>query len=358
MCAAAIMLLLLASPALALDRSSDEFLAGYITSIVERELHWESGSYRLKVVGGAATVTLLKDDPERRKAGEEHLRAIEGLKEVAVVVAPAPGEPGAVSRFLGVTGEVDPLPMGDVFRPLIADPKQPRFFVSLNRYDSSLRKFTLASVGFGETFGLYRFIGTREGDGLQLSIEGALFAQFDMNSASHDLINADYTVGIPVTYRSGDNSLRFRIYHQSSHLGDEFLLRVVHPQRINLSFESVELLYSREWRSWRLYGGGEYLIHKEPAELKPGSFHWGLEYLGLKPLLFGGRLVGGVDLKSMEEHGWDTDISAKAGLEFGQPDPGHRRLRIAAQWYKGFDPHGQFYNNRIEYYGLELALGF
>jgi hypothetical protein len=179
-----------------------------------------------------------------------------------------------------------------------------------------------------------------------------------MDSSSHDLVNADYTIGIPVTYRSGDNSLRFRIYHQSSHLGDEFLLREGHPQRVNLSFESVEFLYSREWRSWRVYGGGEYLIHKEPAELKPGSFHWGLEYLGVKPVVLGGRLVGGVDMKSLDEHGWDIDFSTKAGLEFGQPDPGRRRLRIMAQWYKGFDQHGQFYNNRIEYYGLELALGF
>jgi len=29
-----------------------------------------------------------------------------------------------------------------------------------------------------------------------------------------------------------------------------------------------------------------------------------------------------------------------------------------AQWYKGYDPRGQFYNNRIEAYGLEVSLGF
>jgi hypothetical protein len=29
-----------------------------------------------------------------------------------------------------------------------------------------------------------------------------------------------------------------------------------------------------------------------------------------------------------------------------------------AEWYKGFDPHGQFYNNKVEYYGMGVALGF
>ena len=114
-----------------------------------------------------------------------------------------------------------------MFRPLLADPKQPQFFVNINSLKASGSRYTVASVGFGETFGMYRFLGSREGDGLQLSVEGAIFARFNMEASSHDLINADYTIGIPATYRYGDNLVRFRIYHQSSHLGDEFLLQVL-----------------------------------------------------------------------------------------------------------------------------------
>jgi hypothetical protein len=29
-----------------------------------------------------------------------------------------------------------------------------------------------------------------------------------------------------------------------------------------------------------------------------------------------------------------------------------------AEWYKGFDPRGQFYNKKVEYYGMEVSLGF
>ena len=354
-----IMLLVPSLPALAAERVNDEFLTGYITSILERDLRWERGSYGLNIVNGVATITLFKDDPVRREAVEKQMRTIDRLQGAVIVVKPAVArKPGAVSRVMGLSGEGKVFPVGDLFRPLLADPKQPQFFVSVNRFRSSGVRYTVASVGFGETFGMYRFFGNVEGNGLQLSVEGAIFAQFNLDAPSHDLINADYTIGIPVTYRHGDNSLRFRIYHQSSHLGDEFLQSVNPPERVNLSYEAVELIYSREWRGWRVYGGGEYLVHKEPADLKPMSAHWGIEYRGSKPLVWNGRPVAGVDMKSFEEHNWNIDTSVKAGLEFGQPNPGQRRLRLMAEWYKGFDPRGQFYNNRVDYYGLGVSLGF
>jgi len=354
-----LMLIFPAPSAKAADRAGDEFLAGYVSSILERDLHWERDSYSLKIVNGVATITLFKDDPMRQESAEKQLRTIDGLLEVAIVVEPVDkGKPGAASRVMGLTGKGKVFPVGNLFRPLLADPKQPQFFVSLKRFRSSGASYTMASVGFGETFGLYRFLGSQEGNGLQLSLEGAIFAQFNMSTASYDLINADYTIGIPVTYRHGDNSLRFRIYHQSSHLGDEFLQSLNPPERVNLSFEAVDLIYSREWRGWRVYGGGEYLIHKEPADLKPMSAHWGLEYRCSKPLVWNGRPIFGVDMKSMEEHNWSIDTSVKAGFEFGNPNPGQRRIRLMAEWYKGFDPHGQFYNNKVEYYGIGVSLGF
>ena len=361
LCAASLCLMFLFPllTAEAADRASDEFLTGYISSILERDLHWERSSYILKIVNGVATLTLFKDDPLRREAADKQLRTIDGLQELSIVVKPADtAKPGAINSFMGITGESEAFPTGDLFRPLIADPKQPQFFVSISSFRSSGVRYTMASVGFGETFGLYRFFGTHEGDGLQLSVEGALFAQFNLDASSYDLINADYTIGIPVTYRYGDNSFRFRMYHQSSHLGDEFLQSKNPPERVNLSYEAIELIYSREWRGWRVYGGGEYLIHKEPSDLKPMGAHWGIEYRGCKPLVWNGRLIRGVAMKSFEEHNCSIDTSVKAGLEFGHPNPGQRRLRLMAEWYKGFNPYGQFYNNSVEYYGLGVSLGF
>jgi len=361
LCAAVLclQLLVLTSPAGAADRVDDAFLTGYMASVLERDLHWERNSYSLKIVDGAATITLFKEDPLRRAAVDKQLRSIDGVQEVTIVVRPAHvDKPGVVAKLVGITGEGEAFPTGDLFLPLIADPKQPQFFVDLLSFKSLNTHYTMASVGFGETFGLYRFFGSREGNGLQLSLEGALFAQFNLETPSADLINADYTLGFPLTYKYDDNSLRFRIYHQSSHLGDELLLGANPPERINLSYEALELLYAREWRGFRVYGGGEYLVHKEPSDLKPLSAHWGVEYRGKDPLLWNGRPIVGVDMKSLEEHEWAVDTSIKAGLEFGHPNPGQRRLRLLAEWYQGFDPHGQFYTNKVDYFGLGVSLGF
>jgi hypothetical protein len=353
------MLFFPSSPVLAADMGGDEFLTGYVASILERDLNWERDSYILKIVNGVATITLDKEDPMRQEAADKKLRGIDGLQGLTIVVKPSEAvQAEAAGSFMGVTAQGKTFPVGDLFWPLIADPKQPRFFVSVLDFSSLDQRYTMASVGFGETFGIYRLFGIREGDGLQLSLEGALFAQFNLDSASSDLINADYTIGIPVTYRYGDNSLRFRLYHQSSHLGDELLLSADHPDRVNLSYESMELIYSRDWREWRVYGGGEYLVHKEPGDLKPAIAHWGIEYRGGKPLVWTGRPIAGVDMKCTEENNWSVDTSIKAGLEFGHPYPGQRRLRLMAEWYNGYDPHGQFYNNKVEYIGLGLSLGF
>lgn len=341
------------------DRGADAFMTGFIASVLERELQWDRNSYSLQVVDAVATITLFEADPQRQAAAGDHLRTIDGLLGVSIVVKPSSADQVAgLRRWMGLAGEGKLFPTGDLFRPLIADPKQPQFFAGFYRFESLGVGYTMASVGFGETFGLYRFFGSREGDGLQLSLAAALFAKFNMSTPSYDLINADYTIGFATTYRRGDNSLRLRLYHESSHLGDELLQSVNPPDRVNLSYEAVELIYSREWRGMRVYGGGEYLVRKAPDDLKPLIAHWGLEFRGRQPILWNGRPVAGVDMKSSEENDWPIDTNVRAGLEFGRPNPGQRRLRLLVEWYNGYDPHGQFYKNRIMYYGLGVSLGF
>src|SRR2546426_1420587 len=164
-----------------------------------------------------------------------------------------------------------PGPSGALFPSLLADPKEPEFFATYLWERSSRLASKLGSVGFGQTFGV---LGTRD---WQLSIAAGVFSQFDLSSSTADLMNTDYLVGLPVAYRRGSTALRFRLYHQSSHLGDEYMIHA-HAQRVDLSFEAAELLLSRELAQWRVYGGGEYMFTHSPADLKPGVLHAGLEY--------------------------------------------------------------------------------
>ena len=339
----------------------DAFLAGYVSAILEREWKLERGQFRVKVRNGSVTVLLTETNPELQSRIEASLDTLPGMHVAKLAAheqnAPPPGSRRErVYSFLGLEPDSEPFPEGELFLPLIADPKQPQFFIAAGHLDNPRGNPTLGTVGFGETFGFYRQAGKIPGNGLQIGLAGALFAQFNLEAPSADLVNADYTIGIPVTYRHAPWSARLRLYHQSSHLGDEFLLRV-QPERVNLSFESLELLVSHEWPEWRGYAGGEIFLHREPKDLERLGLHGGLEYRGNQTVL-GGRPIGGLDLKSWQDHDWSLDANLKAGLEFGTPQPGNRRLRVMGEYYRGHAPYGQFYADKITFYGLGMYLGF
>ncbi len=263
---------------------------------------------------------------------------------------------------------VAPLPHGDVFCPLVADPKEPRSFVSYQRARSPLQAgdtetiglapfdTDIGAIGLGESFGLLRWGGRRPGDGVQISISAGIFAQFDLNTDSYDLINADYLIGVPVTLRRGGFSSRLRLYHQSSHLGDEFLLRD-EPERLNLAFESLELILSQALGALRVYAGGETLFNRDPDDLDPLLAHAGVELRVGAP----GRrsLVAAADVKSSEQQDWKPAWSGRTGFEFGWGrDPEHppRVLRLLFELYNGPSPYGQFYREQIRYWGFGLHL--
>jgi hypothetical protein len=351
---------------------TDDYLAGYITAVVQMETGLAPGAFQVAVRAGSVVVTLPTGQESLRAAIEKRLAGLEGLQGLTVRVARPQASSEEVSgveprrpKDLSSERTFERFPAGNLFRPLLADPKQPQFFVSLRSFhtslkpiDSSVQTFTMASVGYGENFGLAKWSGTEEGDGLQLSLDGALFAQFNMDAPSHDLINADYQVGIPLTYRRGLFSARLRVYHQSSHLGDEFLLRY-RPDRVNLSYESVQALGAMNFGKWRVYAGGEYFFDRDPGTLRPAGAQAGIEYRGQTRRFMGpGSFVAGLDLKSYQENAWGTSGSLKAGYEFGLPDPGRRHLKIMLEGYKGFAPYGQFYQERVSYFGVGIYFNF
>jgi hypothetical protein len=255
------------------------------------------------------------------------------------------------------------LPQGRLFCPLAADPKAERSFVTYLRGDFSTLAnppagddTNIGAVGLGDSFALFRFGGGRPGNGVQLDVAGAVFSQFNLDEPSFDLINADYVIGLPLTMRRGGFTSRLRLYHQSSHLGDEFILNR-EPERINLSFEALELILSQEAGRARVYAGGEAFFRREPEDLAEHLVHAGAE---VRPAIFmNGRLVAAVDFKAVKEDEWSGAWSARAGLEIARiPSPGHPAevIAIYVEYYDGVAPYGQFYREDIRYWGFGVQV--
>ena len=263
----------------------------------------------------------------------------------------------------GATGTVF-FPQDHIFCPLIADPKEVRTFVTFLRgtfpsiHDPLGEGTSIASVGLGDSFGLLRQGGPAAGEGLQLDVVGSIFAQFNVGASSNDLINADYVIGAPLAFRRSGFSVRARIYHQSSHLGDEYFLSAEDIERENLSFEAVEFLVSQEVRVVRAYAGVERIFRREPDTLPSKLFHVGVELRSgrARPI----QLVGGVDIKTTEFHNWSPAVSGRAGMEFGRPRPGGhpgRLVLLTLEVYDGPSPYGQFFRDDISYVGIGLHFG-
>jgi hypothetical protein len=255
-------------------------------------------------------------------------------------------------------------PVDQIFCPVVADPKEPRSFLSFLRGtfrsldDPGGEGTSIASVGLGDSFGLVRWGGPDPGEGVQLDIVGSIFAQFDQGAPSNDLINADYIIGVPLTLRWNGFSVRSKLYHQSSHLGDEYLLRDEDVVRENLSFESVEVLISQEVGPLRGYVGGERIFRREPDTLASSLVHAGLEVRAGRARRV--QVVAGVDVKSPDLDDWSPAVSGRIGLEVGRPGPnGHpgRPILLLLELYEGPSPYGQFFQDDISYVGVGIHFG-
>jgi hypothetical protein len=329
---------ILVSPALAED---DDFIRGYAAAVLQRD--FEIKPEAVTVRNGVVQVRADLSEEERQRLTTAVMQ-IAGVQRVELI--PVDTAPNLWTW----------LPSRQLFRPLIADPRWPRFSVAYQYYIDDSELSSVAALSFGESFALLQYDPGRGGT-WQLGIQGAVFAIFDLASSSFDLINADYFAALPISYATGNFSGMFRILHQSSHLGDEFLLRNT-EERINLSYEALDLLLSYETEfGLRGYGGGSYIFHVDPPDISPWALQAGLEYIG-EP--FGWaiptRPVAAIDVQIHEEGHWTTNVSPTLGLQFGTGRGERRNLRVLLEYFNGNSPNGQFYDRHIQYIGLGCQL--
>jgi len=233
-----------------------------------------------------------------------------------------------------------------LFTPLLADPRWPRFAASYQNYFDDPELDDVGAVSVGGEFPILRWQGPFSGR-TQLGLHGGIFSIFELDAPSKDLVNADYRIGLPLTYQRGHFSAMARFFHQSSHLGDEFLLRNS-VERVNLSYEAVDLVGSYElWHALRPYVGGGYLFDQDPSDLDPWWVQTGLEITSPRAFFGFLRPVAASDLQFHEENGWSTDVSLRLGVQLESPRLESQRLYFLLEYYKGRNPNGQFFDREV-----------
>ena len=363
-------LLAAASPALA-GPAEDAYIAGYVTAVLERQLDVKGS--KITVQDGVVTIEaagLATSDQEKLVST---LSSIAGVARVVVVDLPKPPATAAPATSPLPTTAATPsgpaveaevprrgleiLPKGLLFAPLIADPRWPHFSAVYQRFHKDARLENAATATLGETFSLLRGPLATSGGAWEVGIQAGVFSLFDLDAPSTDLVNSDYIVGFPFAYRLGDFSAMARVYHQSSHLGDEFLIEN-RVDRVNLSYEAVDVRLSYEITDWlRVYGGAGYIVRGDPDDLEPWSTQMGAEIRSPWTFLGGTlRPLAAVDVQYREQNDWHTDLSARAGVQFEKLPIYDRRIQLLVEYFNGYSPNGQFYREKIEYIGVGIHL--
>ena len=341
--------------------ADDSYIAGYAAAVLEHE--FDIPEAVLQVQKGVVVVTAESLGNVDRQKVIATLEKIPGVvraevQESATVptVPPVPSEPAVQKEIPKAESKF--LPRGLLVAPFHADPRWPHFSVASRHLSYGQEPSHTGSANFGETFALYRNAAPFAGQ-WEIALQAGVFSIFNMNAGSNDLVNADYTVGLLSSYRTGPFSGFIRLHHQSSHLGDEFILNSRTPvNRVNLSYEDIDLKLSYELASWfRIYGGGGVVLNGEPKDLQGGTSQAGAELTSPWTLWDGKvRPVAYSDFQAKEGSNWRVGSSVMAGLQFENARIGDRKAQVLAEYYAGPSPNGQFLFENTEWFGIGLHL--
>ena len=249
-------------------------------------------------------------------------------------------------------------PRDSLFVPLSADPRWPRFTLGYQHYFGDSQFTHVGTADAGASIAIVQKNRPR-GHSWEIGIQGGVFSIFDFGAPSNDLVNADYLGGITFTYAFDAFSFMTRIIHQSSHLGDEFLLNN-EVERINLSFEDLDVLVSYDPLEWlRVYGGVAVILRSEPSSLDRWSLEGGVE---LRPVTASTQrrlqLLLAFDLRSWQQNDWRADASFVAGVTLDPVGESSYRVDFVIRYYNGHSPSGQFFTQRIQTLGPGVQLYF
>jgi len=249
-------------------------------------------------------------------------------------------------------------PRLSLFAPLSADPRWPRFTIGYTRYFGDSQFTHVGTAEAGASIAIVQK-DTRRSHSWEIGIQGGIFSIFDFGAPSNDLVNADYLGGLTFSYALDSLVFLARFFHQSSHLGDEYLLNN-EVERINLSFEALDVMLSYVPRPWaRVYGGTAVIVRVEPSDLDRWSLQVGAE---LRPITSTTnvpvQLLMAVDLQSWQQNDWVPDVSFIAGATLDPIGESSYRVDFLIRYYIGRSPNGQFFTEQIQTLGPAVQLYF
>jgi hypothetical protein len=222
--------------------------------------------------------------------------------------------------------------------------------ISARQGDSRFGQEHEGEVVLGENFPV---VTLKRGDRpIVLGLGSQVYGRFSLTDSKSALISTDWVVGVNTTAAFTPWILTLEVFHESSHLGDEYGDRFP-ADRVDWTREVVAGWASYVSESWRFTAGTSYsLVDQLSLPAWAGSF--GIDYHGRSRGFLGGQVrpVAGVFTEARAATNWRVSTSAKLGLTFATD--GTQDISIGLIAHDGLSTQRQFFRQESRYVGLEL----
>lgn len=222
--------------------------------------------------------------------------------------------------------------------------------LSARRGDSRFGEEAEAEVALGENFPV---VALRRGPSpITLGLGSQVYARFSLHDKKSALISNDWVVGLNGTAVLGHWTVTLEVYHESSHLGDEYEDRF-DAKRVDWTREVVGAWISYRAGPWRLTGSGSYALRDELRLSRSGASA-GVDFRPARRAAAGGvRPVGGIYLDASGATSWRVSGSLKAGIAL-RATPVSREIGLAIIAHDGLSTQRQFFREESRYVGVEV----
>jgi hypothetical protein len=242
-----------------------------------------------------------------------------------------------------------------VFRQLEADPRRIQLNASYYRLDGKDR----SDLAIGHSWGMAQWHTNNDYWTWQWNVEGMAYSRFTIGGSLNSFETVDFFGNLPISLRHRFFSARAMLFHESSHLGDDYI-RKTNDQGFRYSVDGARLILSAEpLGGARLYMGVSYLLHSIPDPARKAA-QLGVE-LTSKPLTSSSkypvRFFAAQDLQFKEATGYGANSRSVAGFIVGF-DGVPRSMRFYLGRFEGHSPYGQFYRRRERFTDVGMSFHF
>ena len=236
----------------------------------------------------------------------------------------------------------------------MAHPRRVRSFIGVHQEWDFPTETQVVRMGLGDRLVVARG-ETNTGLAFSAELSAAVFAEFDLAVSSFDFFAADFFVGLPFTVSKGPWWGRARVFHQSSHLGDDILSRddIVLEDFGAFDYEALDVFVGYRFGPLQPYAGGEYRFRRTPRTLDNSVLHagagWRIEPSSGYAVLAGGHAEWSDDGPS------DVGILVTGGIELRRGES-YRPIRILLEGRWGSAGAGRFFRYDRRSFGVSVEV--